>query len=85
LAPSKGSNFYEFGMKTVTTLDLRKTLGSILNAVSQKGEQVIISRANKPLAVLILVDKYEEKVLKKTGEKGLRRYRLRWIGGKRGI
>jgi len=56
-------------MKTVTALDLRKRLGSLLNNVSKKGEQVIISRANKPLAVMISVEEYEEKVLKKDREK----------------
>ena len=59
-------------MKTFTTLDLRKKLGSVLNDVSKKGEQVIISRANKRLAVLISVEEYEEKVLKKNRERRLK-------------
>lgn len=59
-------------MKTLTALDLRKTLGSVLDDVSKKGEQVIISRANKPLAVMISVEEYEEKVLKRNREKRLR-------------
>jgi len=59
-------------MKTLTALDLRKKLGSVLNDVSKKGEQVIISRANKPLAVMISVEEYEEKVLKKNRERRLR-------------
>lgn len=59
-------------MKTVTALDLRKKLGSLLNNVSKKGEQVIISRANKPLAVMISVEEYEEKVLKKDRERKLK-------------
>lgn len=59
-------------MKTVTALDLRKKLGSVLNDVSRRKEQVIISRANKPLAVMISVDEYEEKVLKKNREQKLR-------------
>jgi len=58
-------------MKTVTALDLRKKLGSFLNDVSKKGEQVMISRANKPLAVLISLAEYEEKVLNKNREKRL--------------
>jgi len=58
-------------MKTVTALDLRKKLGSFLNEVSKKGEQVMISRANKPLAVLISLAEYEEKVLNKNREKRL--------------
>jgi len=59
-------------MKTVTALDLRKKLGSVLDDVSKKGEQVMISRANKALAVLISVDEYEEKVLKKNRERRLK-------------
>ena len=59
-------------MKTVTALDLRKKLGSILNDVSRKKEQVVISRANKPLAVMISIDEYEEKILKKNREQKLK-------------
>ena len=59
-------------MKNVTALDLRKKLGSVLNGVSKKGEQVMISRANKPLAVLISIDEYEEKILKKNREMKLK-------------
>ncbi|MDA8339782.1 MAG: type II toxin-antitoxin system Phd/YefM family antitoxin [Nitrospiraceae bacterium] len=58
-------------MKTMTALDLRKKLGSVLNDVSLRKEQVVISRANKPLAVMISIDEYEEKVLKKNREKKL--------------
>jgi len=58
-------------MKTVTTLGLRKKLGSVLDDVSKKGEQVMISRANKPLAVLISLDEYEDKVLRKNRERKL--------------
>jgi len=59
-------------MKTVTALDLRKKLGSVLDDVSKKGEQVMISSANKPLAVLISLDEYEEKVLGKNRERKLK-------------
>ena len=59
-------------MKTITALELRKKLGSVLNEVAQKSEQVTISRANKPLAVLISVKDYEEKVLGKNRERTLR-------------
>lgn len=59
-------------MKTITTLDLRKKLGAVLNEVSGKGEQVVVSRANKPLAVLISFEEYEEKVVKKNRENKLR-------------
>ncbi len=52
-------------MKRLTALDLRKKLGSILNEVHDRKERFIVSRANKPLAVIISVDEYEERILKK--------------------
>ncbi|MBI2266227.1 MAG: type II toxin-antitoxin system Phd/YefM family antitoxin [Armatimonadetes bacterium] len=64
-------------MKTLTALDLRKKLGSTLDEVSKKGEAVIISRANKPLAVLISIEEYEGKVLKKNREKKLEEFAAR--------
>jgi prevent-host-death family protein len=51
-------------MKTLSALDLRKKLGSILDKVAKDKEQVLVSRANKPLAVIISVDEYQEKILK---------------------
>lgn len=47
-------------MKTLSALDLRKKLGEVLDTVAQSKERVMISRANKPLAVIISVDEYEE-------------------------
>ena len=47
-------------------------LRTILDDVSKKGEQVTISRANKDLAVLISVEEFEEKVLKKNRERSLK-------------
>ena len=55
-------------MKTVTALDLRKKLGSVLNSVAEGHEPVTITRANKPLAVIISADDYQDKVLK--GDRG---------------
>lgn len=52
-------------MKTVTALELRKKLGGFLNDVSKKKERILISRTNRPLAVLIPVEEYREKVLRK--------------------
>lgn len=60
-------------MKTMTALDLRKKLGSVLDEVSKKKEQVIISRANRPLAVLISVGEYEDKILKKNRERKMQK------------
>lgn len=59
-------------MKTIAALDLRKNLGSVLSAVATKREPVMISRANKPLAVLMSVAEYEEKVLKSDRGRKLR-------------
>ncbi len=55
-------------MKTVTALDLRKKLGSVLNSVAEKHEPVTITRANKPLAVIMSADEYQDKVVK--GDRG---------------
>lgn len=52
-------------MQTLTTMDLRKNMGHILDMVAEKNESVIISRANKPLAVILSIAEYEEKVQKK--------------------
>jgi len=51
-------------MKTITALDLRKKLGSILNTVAEKHEPVTITRANKSLAVIMSADEYQDKVAK---------------------
>ncbi len=59
-------------MKTVTALDLRRKLGSVLNAVAEKREPVTITRANKPLAVIMSADEYQEKVLKSDRGRKLR-------------
>jgi prevent-host-death family protein len=55
-------------MKTLTALDLRKKLGSVLNTVAEKHEPVTITRANKPLAVIMSADEYQDKVVK--GDRG---------------
>lgn len=71
-------------MRTVTALHFRKKLGSLLNDVWKKGEQIIISRANKPLAVLISIEEYEEKILKKHREQKLKEISMemdRWKKG----
>lgn len=52
-------------MQIFTTMDLRKNLGRILDIVAGKNETVTISRANKPLVVILSVAEYEEKVQKK--------------------
>ncbi len=59
-------------MKTLSALELRKNLGSVLDAVANNKEQVMISRANRPLAVIISVDEYQEKIEKSTRGQKLR-------------
>ncbi len=59
-------------MKTVTALDLRKKLGSVLNNVAETHEPVTITRANKPLAVIISAEEYEDKVVKSDRGRKLR-------------
>jgi prevent-host-death family protein len=61
-------------MKTVTALELRKKLGSVLTSVAEKHEPVTITRANKPLAVLISAEDYQEKMLK--SDRGRKRKEL---------
>jgi prevent-host-death family protein len=60
-------------MLKLTTMDLRKNLGHILDTVAEKNEQVIISRANRPLAVILSISEFEEKVLRKDRKEKLRR------------
>ncbi len=43
------------GMKIVTPLDLRRSLGSILDAASA-GERFLIERDHRPVAVLVSVE-----------------------------
>lgn len=57
-------------MKTMSALDVRKRFGSVLDLVAKKRIPVTISRANKPLAVLVPAHDYE------TGSSG-RESRLR--------
>jgi prevent-host-death family protein len=45
---------------TITALEMRQSLGEILDRVAKKGEHITITRANKPLAVLIPPDDHQE-------------------------
>jgi len=49
-------------MKVVTALGLRRKLGSVLDGIVQEREPVTITRANKPLVVIMSADDYEEKM-----------------------
>lgn len=46
--------------KTVTALEMRKKLGSILDQVAHEGEHITIMRGNRPLATLIPAKEHEE-------------------------
>jgi len=45
--------------KQIGALDIRKSLGSILEEVYYKGEEFIIKRGRKPMAVLIPVAEFD--------------------------
>jgi len=62
----------EAKMKTINALAFRKKFGSILDEVHFKKTHIIISRSNKPLAVIIPFDDYKEQEEKKAREKRLR-------------
>ena len=46
-------------MKTMTALEVRKSFGRVLDIVAKEHTSVVISRANKPLAVMIPIDEYQ--------------------------
>jgi prevent-host-death family protein len=52
-------------MRTLTTIDLRKNMGEILDKIVKNNEPEMISHANKPLAVILSISEYEENVHKK--------------------
>ncbi len=45
--------------KQIGALDIRKSLGSILEEVYYKGEEFVIKRGRKPMAVLIPVAEFD--------------------------
>jgi prevent-host-death family protein len=47
-------------MKTISSVGLRKDLGGVLAETEHSGEEVIITRSGKPIAVLIGMDRWEE-------------------------
>ncbi len=52
-------------VKKITAVKARQNLGQIMNEVSLLGDDYIIERAGKPLAVIISVDKYQSIQAKK--------------------
>jgi prevent-host-death family protein len=53
--------------KTVSVMKARQNLGQIMNEVSLRGDDVIIERAGKPVAVLISIEKYQ--IMEKSRQK----------------
>jgi prevent-host-death family protein len=45
--------------KIVSAMKARQNLGQIMNEVSLRGDDVIIERAGKPVAVLVSMEKYQ--------------------------
>jgi len=46
--------------RKVSAVDARKRLGEILESVYYRGDEVVIERAGKPMAVFIPVSRYQE-------------------------
>ena len=46
--------------ETVTTIEVRKRLGDLLNRVDLRHDQFIIERKGKPLAALVPVEKIDQ-------------------------
>ena len=46
-------------MITVSTMDVRKHVGDILNRVALRGDEYLIERKGKPMAVVMSVEKAE--------------------------
>lgn len=61
-------------MKTVTALEARKRLGGLLDEVAKKGSHIVISRMNRPLAVLVPYEEYQ-----KSFDQAERKKRLRLV------
>ncbi len=59
-------------MKTINALTFRKKFGSTLDEVHNKKTCIIISRANKPLAVIIPYEDYKEQKEERARERRLR-------------
>jgi len=45
--------------RTISAVDARKRLGEILESVYYRGDEVVIERAGKPMAVVIPSSRYE--------------------------
>ena len=53
--------------KTISAMKVRQNLGQIMNEAALRGDDFIIERAGKPVAVLVSMDKYQ--IMEKDREK----------------
>ena len=60
-------------MKTLNALSLRRKFGSVLDEVCRDKEPVVITRANKPLVVIVSYEEYERLTRKNEEGKKLKR------------
>ena len=63
-------------VKKITAVKARQNLGQIMNEVSLLGNDYMIERAGKPLAVIISIDKYQSVQAKR--EEATRRLNQIW-------
>ncbi len=63
-------------VKKITAVKARQNLGQIMNEVSLLGDDYMIERAGKPLAVIISIDKYQSVQAKR--EEAARRLNQIW-------
>ena len=58
----------------ISAMDLRKNLGGVLNQVSLQHQPFIVNRGAHPLAVLIDIDTFYEKVAPQAPKRSLREF-----------
>ncbi len=63
-------------LKKITAVKARQNLGQIMNEVSLLGDDYMIERAGKPIAVIISIDKYQSVQAKR--EEATRRLNQIW-------
>lgn len=61
-------------IREVSAMDFRQNLGGMLNLVNLKHEFLIICRANEPIAVLIDIDTFHQKVMGTSSSQSLREF-----------
>ena len=62
--------------RTISAVEARKRLGEILESVYYRGDEVVIERAGKPMAVVIPSSRYE--VLERDRERFMELIQMNW-------